>query len=939
MNSSLQSAQEEALWMKGVTVKIWPCDRKSLTLDALRHCLGDDPALRAFERAAVRRTAKARTGLETGPEAQAGLETGPEQAAKLHPGQVPGQRYLIEYADFPQSVVAGFDAAVATGRTEDSAAGFVRFASTDFSHYTAFLNHWVRSDLVQDQIVINLGDLYDNPVVWLHRVLQRLTPGQPPTTAQMDRITAQAQSWVAAHPAPDVKAFRHYQPVLFNLLGRLVLRREVVQQIFKEMLGRVPSDDAVLNFQCMENHAVMRQTILSSAEYLQRDTKMMEALGPYDQVTPEVLNSPAYRRWETAHKNGMPWPLNQVFISRRAGVIYCPIGKVACTFLKHQMVHVSDVAHLALIVQDVHGITDTIRTGLQLSDYPIAQAEAFIADPGIFKFAVLRPPRERLLSAYIEKFVLNRTEPGNIYHTRSVLGPVQQRKGLAGLDADAGISFRDFICEITSQPSPRLDPHWRPQADYLQGITYDRLFRFDQMDAVLDLLEIRSGKKLSRQPQNVTGSGSGRADIAAADLLPAQIMALPKLDKSCFFDAPLEAAIASYFSADEALLRQTYDDAILHFQGTESRAALHSQLLVTPENQGRKAQTAESRVENLENAANALSPQDIKTGYLLLLDRHPSSEEIQRMQKHVTDLSSLREVILGSTEFTEKYSKKFRPNQAKSVTQSEPEKKGDGRVSAPANLLPRDSERIVFLHIPKCGGTTLHSVLKLWYGKNQMHAERFNELYYQDIMGLGSRRVFSGHFDFYSTSFIPGPKTFISVLRDPMDRLVSLYNFNRAHGSKIIEQKNLQHSRWANEYDIDSYFAHPIIRSHHFIHNSMVRHFSNIPQIDNSLLPPSMQSVGLDEMLDQAIENLSKFAFIGFMDQYESDVVRLARVLSMTAPRELHKEQVLDNLMDTNLAMKRIEKQRPSPASLEAMEELIAYDRIFYARARALFAS
>ena len=119
----------------------------------------------------------------------------------------------------------------------------------------------------------------------------------------------------------------------------------------------------------------------------------------------------------------------------------------------------------------------------------------------------------------------------------------------------------------------------------------------------------------------------------------------------------------------------------------------------------------------------------------------------------------------------------------------------------------------------------------------------------------------------------------------------------------------------------------------------MVRNFSNIPQIDNSLLPPSMQSVGLDEMLDQAIENLSKFAFIGFMDQYESDVVRLARVLNMTAPRELHKEQVLDNLMDTNLAMKRIEKQRPSPASLEAMEELIAYDRIFYARARALFAS
>ena len=921
-----------------ITIKTWPNGQKSVALAALRFCLGDDPVLRLSHPPPppppplLQLAADGSTPADpASPAAVSGI--------RLSPGQVPGQRYLVEYAPFAHTAVARFEQALTQGAVPDDAVGFARFASTDFSQYTAFLNHWVRSDFVQDQIVINLGDLYDNPVVWLHRMLGMLNPDQPPTPDQLDRISQAAPGWIAAHPLPDLTSFRHYTPALFEQLGKITLRRDVVQRVFHEVMGRDLEDTSIVHFQTLPDTETLILRLMESREYVLRESETMTALGSYDRVTPEVLSSPAYKRWEFSHKTKLGWPLNQVFISRKAGLIYCPIGKVACTFLKRQMVHVSDVAHLALIVQDVHGITDTIRTGLQLSDYPIAQAEAFIADPGIFKFAVLRPPRERLLSAYIEKFVLNRTEPGNIYHIRSVLGPVQQRKGLAGLDADAGISFRDFICEITSQPSPQLDPHWRPQADYLQGITYDRLFRFDQMDAVMDLLENRSGQKLSRQPQNVTGSGSGRADIAAADLLPAQIMALPKLDKSCFFDAPLEAAIASYFSADEALLRQTYDDAILHFQRTESRAALHSQPLAKPENQGREAQTAESRVENSENAANALSPQDIKTGYLLLLGRHPSSEEIQQMQKRVTDLRSLREMIVGSAEFTEKYPKKFRPNQAKSVTQSEPEKKGDGRVSAPATLLPRDSERIVFLHIPKCGGTTLHSVLKLWYGKNQMHAERFNELYYQDIMGLGSRRVFSGHFDFYSTSFIPGPKTFISVLRDPMDRLISLYNFNRAHGSKIIEQKNLQHGRWANEYDIDSYFAHPIIRSHHLINNSMMRHFSNIPQIDNSLLPPSMQSVGLDEMLDQAIENLSKFAFIGFMDQYESDVVRLARVLSMTAPRELHKEQVLDNIMDTNLAMKRIEKQRPSPASLEAMEELIAYDRIFYARARARFAS
>ena len=590
--------------MTEIIIKTWPNGQTSLALAALRFCLGDDPALRLSHPS------------PTTPSPAGGSDLG------LSPGQVPGQRYLVEYAPFAQTAVARFEQALAQGTVTDDAAGFARFASEDFTPYTAFLNHWVRSDFVRDQIVLNLADLYDNPVAWLQWVLGMLTPDQPPRPDQLDRITRAAPGWVAAHPPPDLTTFRHYDATLFDQLGRFTLRRDVVQQIFKEMLGRPPKDEAILSFQCLETHAAMRSEIQSSAKY-----------------------------------------------------------------------------------------------------------------------------------------------------------------------------------------------------------------------------------------------------------------------------------------------------------------------------QEREAQTADTNFENTEITTKTLSPHEIKTGYMLLLGRQPSSEEIQRMEKRVTDLNSMRKIILGSAEFAGKYAQQFKPNLTKSAAQPTFENKGESLVSSPATLLPRDSERIIFLHIPKCGGTTLHNVLELWYGKNKIHAERFNGLYNQDIMGLGSKQVFSGHFDFYSTSFIPDPKLIISVLRDPIDRLVSLYNFHRAHGNTIIEQNNIQHARWANDHDIDSYFANPIITKHHSLDNSMVRHFSNIPQIGNGILVPAMGSVGLDEMLEQAIENLSKFAFIGFMDQYESDVGRLAHVLGMTPPQELQRRQVLEDLMETNTAMKRIVKQRPSPASLEAIEELTAYDRILYTHARALFAS
>ena len=112
-----------------------------------------------------------------------------------------------------------------------------------------------------------------------------------------------------------------------------------------------------------------------------------------------------------------------------------------------------------------------------------------------------------------------------------------------------------------------------------------------------------------------------------------------------------------------------------------------------------------------------------------------------------------------------------------------------------------------------------------------------------------------------------------------------------------------------------------------------------IPQATPSILDPGLREATLDEMLEQALANLEKFAFVGFMDNYEPDVARLAHVLGKTPPQKVTAHQVLDTLMESGPQdMRKIEKQRPDAACQDSIEEMIKYDRQFFARARALFA-
>jgi hypothetical protein len=262
-----------------------------------------------------------------------------------------------------------------------------------------------------------------------------------------------------------------------------------------------------------------------------------------------------FTRWNNW---SLPWPLDTCLISERHRVLYTPIAKSACTSLKTMMVQLEGVAHSDEIIRlGVHQVIDVFNTGMLLKNLPLARAMEIIDAEDYYKFAVIRNPVTRAISAYTEKFVIGRMAPKNHLHTYQVVRSIQS--GLEP-DMDRGITFRQFVDYLIAQEPHTLDPHWLPQHHYLCGIPcYNRVYAVEQLDQLKTALENWTGTAINLGQLNASVSSrgddrhTGLAADNAVDLFPAELEATGRLATDYFVDAELTGALKQYFAEDCAL--------------------------------------------------------------------------------------------------------------------------------------------------------------------------------------------------------------------------------------------------------------------------------------------------------------------------------------------------------------------------------------------------
>ncbi len=184
------------------------------------------------------------------------------------------------------------------------------------------------------------------------------------------------------------------------------------------------------------------------------------------------------------------------------------------------------------------------------------------------------------------------------------------------------------------------------------------------------------------------------------------------------------------------------------------------------------------------------------------------------------------------------------------------------------------TDKLLFLHIPKTAGTSVHNVLHRHFSKReQVETNVFinsNVLATLTPDRMKSLRLVRGHFVFGEHQALGDVKfEYTTMLREPIDRCVSHYYFNLAEQDHKKKPGGRRINVSLKELcETGDYL---------FVDNLQVRFLSGNPKV-------AIGSV-TREMLEEAWENLNKhFPVIGIQEQFDAYILMLCDRYELKIP-------------------------------------------------------
>ena len=211
---------------------------------------------------------------------------------------------------------------------------------------------------------------------------------------------------------------------------------------------------------------------------------------------------------------------------------------------------------------------------------------------------------------------------------------------------------------------------------------------------------------------------------------------------------------------------------------------------------------------------------------------------------------------------------------------------------------------VVFQHIPKCGGTSIHKLLEAQLGP--AFPERHNGLGNWSASKLSESSFFSGHFDSPTLALIPPCEMrIITALRSPDARLISMYRYLRSirPETAIVEKRNMGLATLARKLSPEEFFNDPQVAKHPSIFNSMTRQLSEplSQKYWESLMPTndsrSLVSSDPDLALLKAKKNLESMVGIILIDKLPETLPLVLKALALNPTLEMP----LENSYKSNL--------------------------------------
>jgi len=229
-------------------------------------------------------------------------------------------------------------------------------------------------------------------------------------------------------------------------------------------------------------------------------------------------------------------------------------------------------------------------------------------------------------------------------------------------------------------------------------------------------------------------------------------------------------------------------------------------------------------------------------------------------------------------------------------------------------------QTIIYSHIPKTGGVTLYSIIDHIYPADSIYTlfpnkgeKPFKKLRQLPDAEKRNIKVLRGHFGFGRHAILPQPCTYITMLRDPVERIISHYYYVQQ-----IPEHELHKKVKYSKMSLADYVRSGISRE---LNNGQTRTISGLKSDYDYGGNPR-------ETLMTAKENLNKhFSVIGCVEKYDETLILLKREFGWDWPFYTRE----------NVTKKKVAREKIPGSTIDMIKEYNRLDIELYDYAAMLF--
>ncbi|NUQ05112.1 MAG: sulfotransferase family 2 domain-containing protein [Anaerolineae bacterium] len=178
---------------------------------------------------------------------------------------------------------------------------------------------------------------------------------------------------------------------------------------------------------------------------------------------------------------------------------------------------------------------------------------------------------------------------------------------------------------------------------------------------------------------------------------------------------------------------------------------------------------------------------------------------------------------------------------------------------------------LFFIHIPKTAGTSVIDFLDRHYSADEIAPAMLPEQLVLIPQGeIEKYRLLRGHFGYKYRMLLPKNTKTITILRDPIERIISYYYYLRRESARLPRNRVPEHVRVATSLSLEEFASSKEL--YFLTSNCQVSTLISTPRQNIDVYSHS-------QIVDLITTRLSELFFVGFTEILESSVETLCTLL------------------------------------------------------------